>query len=165
MASKVREAVLGFQRVVATRNDLGTVASMQNKVVRLAFTRLPLSFQEYLGELPAEVRESITSATAADAAAGPRVFLPTRPTMLAAGEKLRVIIVAPGNQPVRRVVLMTRLDGATQWASSLAQLQGRRTYAAVLGPFGAGARLAEYTAVVETDTGRVRALPSQITLI
>ena len=46
LAPSVRSTVLAFQRIVATRPDLGTLASMHNKFVRLALVRLRLARKE-----------------------------------------------------------------------------------------------------------------------
>jgi hypothetical protein len=58
VATKVREVILDFQQIVSARNDLGTLASMHNKLVRLALVRLPASIKEILGELPIEVLQA-----------------------------------------------------------------------------------------------------------
>ncbi len=144
LAPQVRMAMLHFQRIVATRNDLGTLASKQNKFVRLALYRLRLSIQEYLGELPPEVERMFDAAVRADTAAPARVFLPTRPTVLGKGEKVRVYIVAVGGAEPSSVVLLTRARSAKTWDATPATLAGRRTYTAVLGPFPPEAELVDY---------------------
>ena len=154
LAPEVRAAMLHFQRIVATRNDLGTLASMHNKFVRLALVRLRLSMQEFLGELPAETEQLLREATTPDAAAPARVFLPTRPGLLRNGEKVRLMVVLAGADASGAVTLRTRLPGA-QWESVAAQLLGRRTYEVTLGPFETGAALAEYrveAGALATDT-------------
>ncbi len=144
LAPQVRMAMLHFQRIVATRNDLGTLASMQNKFVRLALYRLRLSLAEYLGQLPPEVERMFAEAIRADSAAPARVFLPTRPTLLGKGEKVRVYIVVPGGVAPESVMLLTRARNARTWDASPAKLAGRRTYTATLGPFAPEAGLVDY---------------------
>ena len=98
IAPQVREAMLDFQSVVATRNDLGTLASLHNKFVRLALVRLRLSMKDYLGELPPQVEELYNQVILPDPHAATRLFVPTRPTMLKPGESVRLTIIAPGGQ-------------------------------------------------------------------
>jgi hypothetical protein len=144
LAPQVRMAMLHFQRIVATRNDLGTLASKQNKFVRLALYRLRLSIQEYLGELPPEVESMFKQTVRADAAAPARVFLPTRPTMLGKGETVRVNIIVVGGVEPPSVMLLTRAHNAKTWDATPAKLAGRRTYTATLGPFPPEAELVDY---------------------
>ncbi|MEK7406111.1 MAG: hypothetical protein AAB225_13470 [Acidobacteriota bacterium] len=144
LAPRVRRALLDFQRVVATRNDLGQLASMHNKFVRLALVRLRLSMKEYLDELPRETESLFEEVMRPDAGAPPRLFLPTRPTVLGDGEKLRLLIVAPGPAQVTGVALHTRARGAAEWVATPARLLGRRTWQATLGPFAPEALAVEY---------------------
>ncbi|MEN6601893.1 MAG: hypothetical protein ABFD86_05705 [Bryobacteraceae bacterium] len=144
LAPQVRMAMLHFQRIVATRNDLGTLASKQNKFVRLALYRLRLSIQEYLGELPPEVERAFAETVRPDAAAPARLFLPTRPTMLSKGEKVRVNIIVIGGADPAGVVLHTRARNSKTWDAMPALLVGRRTYTATLGPFPPTAELVDY---------------------
>lgn len=144
LAPQVRMAMLHFQRIVATRNDLGTLASKQNKFVRLALYRLRLSMQEYLGELPAEVERMFGETVRADVAAPARVFLPTRPTILGKGEKVTVNIVVIGGPEPSGVVLLARTRNSKTWDAVPAKLAGRRTYIATLGPFPPEAELVDY---------------------
>jgi hypothetical protein len=143
LAPQVRAAVLCFQRIACTRNDLGTLASMHNKFVRLALYRLRLSIREYLGETPPEIERVFAEATRGDAEAQGRVFMPTRPTILSRGESIRIKIVAldTGN-----VALNYRLAGSRNWATTTAKLMGRKTYEAVLGPFTGDDGWVEYYA-------------------
>ena len=143
LAPHVREAVLCFQRVACTRNDLGTLASMHNKLVRLALYRLPLSIKEYLEDTPPEIRQSFAEATRQDEGAAGRVFIPTRPTLLAKGEGVRLGIVA---LDAGAVSLSVRVAGSTNWKRTGAKLTGRKTYEAVLGPFTGGESWVEYFA-------------------
>jgi hypothetical protein len=144
LAPRVREAMLGFQSVVATRNDLGALSSMHNKFVRLALVRLRLSLQEYLGELPPETETLFAELIQPDQNAPVRLFLPTRPSMFGKSEKARMMIVATGHAPVQAVQLHTRAFGAPQWTVTSAKLMGRRTYQVTLGPFDPSAPLVQY---------------------
>ena len=115
MAPQVRRAMLAFQHIVATRNDLGTLASKHNKFVRLALTRLRLSIQEYLGELPPETEKVFAEVTRPDTDGPPRLFVPARPSLLGPGEHVRILIVAAGTGTVRDVTVHTRARGAAAW--------------------------------------------------
>ena len=139
LAPQVRRAVLEFQRIACTRNDLGTLASMHNKFVRLALVRLRLSIKEYLETLPPEMDRAVADATGPDEMPA-RLFVPTRPGLLARGDHVRISIVSTGERPV----LHARGRGRAGWTSTPARLAGRKTYHAVLGPFAAGPELAEY---------------------
>jgi hypothetical protein len=144
LAPQVRAAMLRFQRIVATRNDLGTLASKHNKFVRLALVRLRLSLQEYLGELPPETERLLAQVLRPDDNAPARVFLPTRPTLLGKGETVRLFAVAAGSGAVGPVTLYTKPRRATQWTATRARLAGRRTYECTLGPFPLEAELVDY---------------------
>ncbi len=144
LAPLVRKVMLTFQSIVATRNDQGTLASMHNKFVRLALVRLRLSMKEYLGQLPQQTETLVAEVSKPDRSAAGRLFLPTRPTMLAKGESVRLLIVAPGGEAPRAVTLHTRVRGAAQWTAKPAKLLGRRTFEVQLGPFPEGAPTAEY---------------------
>jgi hypothetical protein len=149
LAPEVRRAMLHFQSIVSTRNDLGTLASMNNKFVRLALVRLRLSMAEYLGDLPAETEKLAAQVTQPDRAAAPRLVVPTRPTMLPKGEQVRLQIIVAGGGEVAKVTLYTRPRGAAQWAATAATLAGRRTYQARLGPFREEAALVDYYVAAE----------------
>jgi len=127
LAPLVREALLDFQGIVSTRNDLGTLASMHNKYERLALFRLRASMKEFLGELPAEVEKVFEDVRRPDSNSVPRPFIPTRPTFLRAGERTRIFAVAPGRGEIARVTLFTR-SGLEAWVSAPMKLVGRRTY-------------------------------------
>jgi hypothetical protein len=144
LAPDVRRAILCFQRIVATRNDLGTLASMHNKFERLALVRLRLSMKEFLGELPAETENVFRQTVRPDTEAPARLFAPTRPTVLARGESVRLMLVATGEAPIRDVALRVRPRGAAEWSTIAARLLGRRTYEVRLGPLDSSAALAEY---------------------
>ncbi len=143
LAPEVRRAVLHFQRIVATRNDLGTLASMQNKFVRLALVRLRLSIKEYLGQLPSEMETLFAQVSRPEETLPARIFIPTRPSILGKGEKIRLNIVSTGSGVV---ALNTRVAGAGAWIRTPAKLSARKTFEATLGPFPAGAVLVEYNA-------------------
>jgi hypothetical protein len=143
LAPDVRRAMLHFQRIIATRNDLGTLASKHNKFVRLALYRLRLSMKEYLGELPPETESLFRDVIRPDPEAPARLIVPTRPTLLGKGEKVRVMAIAAGDAPVKRVTLHTRARGAS-WTVVPCRLMGRRTYEVTLGPFDAAFPLVDY---------------------
>jgi hypothetical protein len=133
--------------------------------VRLALVRLRLSLQEFLGELPPETERMLAQVTAPDSSAPARVFLPTRPGMLGPGEKVRVLMVAAGQAPVRAVTLHTRPRGAAAFTAAPARLLGRRTYAAMLGPFEPGAELVEYHVRAMIGQADVRTESCYVTLL
>jgi hypothetical protein len=153
MAPLVRQTMLTFQNIVSTRNDQGQLASMQNKFVRISLERLRLSIKEFLGELPAEMNRAYESAIAANSACVSRVFMPTRPSLLVAGETTRVFIVAPGEGAVAGVSLHVRRQGRSDWSVQTAKPAGRHVYVARLGPFEPGTAIAEYY-VSATFTGK-----------
>jgi hypothetical protein len=145
MAPLVRQTMIDYQAVIATRNDQGQLASMQNKLVRIALERLRLSIKEFVGELPVEMEQAYTSAISPDGANPARLFIPTRPSLMKAGESLRLFVVAPG-QGVVDVKLQTRRQATRQWQSSAAAHVGRAVYVANLGPFTAEDGAIEYYA-------------------
>jgi hypothetical protein len=171
LAPEVRRAILSFQRIVATRNDLGTLASMHNKLERLALVRLRLSMKEFLGELPAETEDAFRQAMRPDAEAAARLFAPTRPTMLARGESVRLMMIVTGEAPAGNVALHVRPRGADAWSTVPARLLGRRTYEARLGPLDSSAPLAEYYFSAEVGRKKLTAPPEsakqpyQVTLL
>jgi hypothetical protein len=132
LAPLVREAILSFQSIVATRNDLGTLASMHNKYERLALVRLRASMKELLGDLPTETEILFDGVRRRDPTIAPRVFVPTRPTALGKGERVRVMAVVAGGERVTRMSLVTRLGQAAPWVAAAMKLRGRRTYEAEL---------------------------------
>ena len=159
MAPLVREAMLDYQAVIATRNDQGQLASMQNKFVRIALDRLRLSIKEFLETLPAEMDQAYAAATSPDGADRSRIFIPTRPSLLVAGETLRLFIVAPGLEGAD-IKLMTRRQGTSQWQSSAAAHAGRSVYTASLGPFRPEDAAIEYYASA-TGGGQALSDPPQ----
>jgi hypothetical protein len=129
IAPLVRESIQDVQDYVSTRNDLGTLASMHNKYERLALFRLRASMKEYLGQLPAGVETLYEEVRRPISTELPRVFIPTRPTLLREGESVRISAVVVGPLPqIDRVRLFTRLAGTTQWGATPMKLAGRKTY-------------------------------------
>jgi len=143
LAPEVRRVLLDYQSIVATRNDLGQLASMHNKLARLALVRLRLSMKEYLGELPQDTEALFEKVVQPDATAPARLFVPTRPSLLAKGESVRLTILAPGGSQPADVTLHTRVC-CGEWTAAAAKLRGRRTYEAVFGPFAPGPALVDY---------------------
>ena len=146
IAPLVRKTILEFQGVIATRNDQGQLASMQNKLVRIALERLRLSVKEFVGELPAEMDRAYALAIAPEPSIRPRVFIPTRPSLMKPGESLRIFIVAPGLAERGEVKVLTRREGTVTWLSVAATNAGRDVYSAQLGPFAAGDGTVQYYA-------------------
>jgi hypothetical protein len=159
LAPDVRQAILDFQRIVATRNDLGTLASLHNKFAPFALVRLRMSMKEFLGELPPEIERLFAEVMRPDAATPVRLFAPTRPTVLARGESVRVMVVVTGEAPARDVAVHLRPRGAAAWTSVPVRLLGRRTYEAKLGPFDSSVSLAEYYVSASVGTERLTAPP------
>ena len=146
LASLVRNTMLTYQAIVATRNDQGQLASMQNKFVRIALERLRLSIKEFIDELPPSMDAAYAAAISPVDANPSRIFVPTRPSLLHAGDTLRIFIVLPGQTAVTDVKLYTRELGAAQWKSVPADHAGRAVYTAQLGPFQANDGTIEYYA-------------------
>jgi hypothetical protein len=144
LAPLVRETMLQYQDIVANRNDLGQLASMHNKFVRLALVRLRLSIEEFIEELPVEVQTAFDRAVAPDQNAQTRIFLPTRPGILRKAEKFRIMMIATGSAPIENVVLHTNSRGSPTWTQTPAELMERRTYEATVGPFELGQELVHY---------------------
>ncbi len=130
LAPLVRQVFLQYQRIVSTRNDLGQLASMHNKYERLALYRLPASMKEFLGELSPETEQLFSQVRQPSPDAGVRLFVPTRPTVLASGDHFRVHAVLPGSGEVNAVSLLTRAPESGEWTRSAMKLVGRRTYVA-----------------------------------
>jgi hypothetical protein len=163
--------MLTFQSVVATRNDQGQLASMQNKFVRIALDRLRLSIKEFIQELPPEMAAAYQDATRDDEAMLSRLFLPTRPTVVKPGEDLRLFIVVPSTKNIRKVILHTRTGKTPAWNQAEAILAGRHVFQCRLGPFPASDEWVEYyvsaaiegesvhaTAPIEPEKGGYRAV-------
>jgi hypothetical protein len=159
MAPLVRETMAQYQAVIATRNDQGQLASMQNKFVRLALERLRLSIKEFLNELPDTMNTAYIAATSPADANPTRLFIPTRPSLLKPGESLRIFIVAPGQQNVLGIQLLTRRQGTQAWQTSPVAHVGRSVYAAKLGPFATGDDVIEYCATAAAEDISLSAPP------
>ncbi|MEJ2009108.1 MAG: hypothetical protein P8Z30_13300 [Acidobacteriota bacterium] len=149
LAPQVREALLIYQRMVSERNEQGALASVHNKFERLALIRLRLSMKEYLGELPVEVETLFHQVRGKDAFAQPRLFVPTRPSALAPGEKVRIFAVAPGGDSAPRVRLFLRRAGSGEWHFSPMELVGRRTFVKEIEGKKTDAPLVEYYVAAE----------------
>ncbi len=119
---------------------------MQNKLVRMALERLRLSIKEFVDELPLEMEQAYALAVAPEKSVSPRLFIPTRPSLLKPGEELRIFIVAPGLEEGRAVNLHTRRQGTLHWESIPAVHAGRDVFSAHLGPFDATDQGIEYYA-------------------
>jgi hypothetical protein len=124
----VREAVLAFQRTVATRNDLGMLASIHNKFVRIATFRLRESLLEFLDELPPDAEAAAAAALAPDTALEGALIVPTRPTRLRPGETVRITAIAPGTREPTALYLVWRHIGADSPERLPLRHAGRRTY-------------------------------------
>ncbi|MGO9240475.1 MAG: hypothetical protein ACLQBJ_06655 [Bryobacteraceae bacterium] len=154
LAPEVRAAILRFHGAVATRNDLGTLASLQNKFSRLALDRLPLSMAEFIDAMPPEVAPAVAAARAPDSETPPRLIVPVRPTMLHTGDKVRVLAIVPVAAAVSGVVLRTRAAGSATWTERPFSLLGRRSWQARLEAPAVPVPLMEYavTARVGSQT-------------
>jgi hypothetical protein len=123
-----REAVLSFQHTVATRNDLGMLASIHNKFVRIATFRFCASLLEFMEELPPEAEAAYAAALGPDTELPAALIVPTRPTRLSPGEWVTITAVAPGMLEVSSVQLLWRRPGAEAWQAVPLTAAGRRTY-------------------------------------
>jgi hypothetical protein len=123
-----REAVLSFQHTVATRNDLGMLASIHNKFVRIAIFRFAASLLEFLDELPEEAEVARAAALAPDVELPAALFVPTRPTRLAPGETVAITAIAPGTLQVTGVTFSWQHLGGQGVRHMPMQLAGRRTF-------------------------------------
>ena len=182
LAPQVRQAMLQFQGIVATRNDLGQVASMQNKLVRIAIERLRLSLAEFVGDLPPEAQQVYETSIAPVENPVPRVFLPTRPSLLKPGEPLRLFIVTsglrddsaprheggsapavlPGREGDSAPVLLTRRAGDSDWSRVRARHEGRGVFSVMLGPFDGGAATIQYRLEVQGPDGLLSDPPGDV---
>ncbi len=158
LAPLVREALLGYQKAVSERNELGALASLHNKYERLALFRLRASMKEFLDELPPETESVFEEVRRPDPNATPWVFIPTRPSLLGKGEAVRVFAVAPGGREVSRVTLFTRRVGSETWDADAMGLVGRRTFVKELGSPRSSSPLLDYYVEAEFvgPQGRVR---------
>jgi hypothetical protein len=149
LAPQVREALLSYQHIVTERNEQGALASIHNKYERLALFRLRLSMKEYLGELPQEVEALFQEVRGRDPKARPHVFIPTRPSALGPGEKVRIFAVATGGERMPRVKLFVRRVASEKWQSFPMEAVGRRTFMKELEASKADTPLLEYYATAE----------------
>lgn len=152
MAPLIHQTMVKYQSVIATRNDQGQLASMQNKFVRISLERLRLSIKEFVDPLPPEMDTAYAQAIAPEAGENPRIFIPTRPSLLKPGESLRIFIVATEQTQPADVKLLTRRQGSDQWQAVSAAHAGRGVYAAQLGPFAASDEVIEYYATVPAES-------------
>jgi hypothetical protein len=159
MAPPVRDTMVTYQSIIATRNDQGQLASMQNKFVRVALERLRLSIKEFVGELPPSMEPAYVAAISATGANPARLFIPTRPSLLNAGDSVRLFIVVPGLTGVTDVRLYSRRLGEPHWRSVSAHHAGRAVYTAQLGPFQAIDATIEYYAAAPGDPATMSAPP------
>jgi len=159
MAPMVRDTMVTYQSIVATRNDQGQLASMQNKFVRIALERLRLSIKEFAGELPPSMEAAYAAAISTEGANRIRLFVPTRPSLLNAGESVRLFIVVPGLTEVIDIKLYSRRLGEQHWTSIAANHAGRAVYTAQLGPFQAIDATIEYYAAAPGDPATMSAPP------
>ena len=127
-----REAVLRFQRTVATRNDLGMLASIHNKFVRIATFRLKASILEFIDEIPPDAQQALDTAVAPDTDNIASLIVPTRPTRLRPGQSIRISAIAPGTAELTHIAIHYRGIGAPGWQSIAMTHIGRRTWGADL---------------------------------
>ncbi len=152
IAPLVRQGMLDYQATIATRNDQGQLASMQNKFVRIALERLGLSIQEFVDELPPSMETAYDAATSPEGANPMRVFLPTRPSLLSPGESLRLFVVTPGFKAGdTEVKFHTRHEGQREWQTQTATHAGRSVYTVKLGPFSEKDGTVEYYASANSE--------------
>ncbi len=144
LAPQVREALLAYQQMVSERNEQGALASVHNKFERLALIRLRLSMKEFMGELPEEVERLFREVRKRDATASARVIIPTRPSALAPGEKVRIFAVAPGGNSAPQLKLFLRRSATEEWQSFPMELAGRRTFVKEIEAGNADSPLLEY---------------------
>ncbi len=151
LAAQVRETMIIYQSIVGNRGDLGQLASMHDKYVRLALFRLPLSIEEYIGYIPFEMSEALeqTLKPPNDAARG--IFIPTCPSMLRSGEQFRILVVATGTGAVEEISVHTRFKKESSWQQVTPHLKGRRTYGVSIGPFDVNQHFAEYYASAQIE--------------
>jgi hypothetical protein len=146
IAPLARQTMVQYQAIIATRNDLGQLASMQNKFVRITLERLRLSIKEFLGTLTPEMNDAYAAAISGDGANPARLFIPTRPSLIAPDDTLRIFVHCPGQRQAIPVKLFTRRQGTQKWNQSQAAHVGRNVYAAKLGPFSSSDVTIEYYA-------------------
>jgi hypothetical protein len=122
-----RRAMQTFHKAALTRQDLGTLASLHNKFVRIAAHRFRLALIEF-ADLPLEAEQAYAECLADDPAQEPALIVPTRPTRLAGGERVEFQAIVPGHQAPGEVVLRWRVLGKSNWHDLAMPCLGRRTY-------------------------------------
>jgi hypothetical protein len=153
LAPLVRQVFLQYQGIVSTRNDLGQLASMHNKYERLALYRLRASMKEFLSEPPPEVERLFSQVREPDADSGLRLIVPTRPTVLRSGDRVRVQAVLPGPGEISAVSLLARAPESTEWTRSPMTLVGRRTFLTTLEYRTAAGPLMDYYVEAVAEAG------------
>jgi hypothetical protein len=128
---------------------------MHNKYERLALYRLRASMKEFLGKLPPETERLFAEVRQPDVKATPRVFVPTRPTVLRKGENVRISAVVAGAGQVARVTLFTRCKDSDKWNLFPMSLIRRRTYAGEI-QWQEASPLMHYYVQAEIEAGEVR---------
>ncbi len=154
LAPQVRKAILLYQEIVTERNEQGALASVHNKYERLALIRLRLSMKEYLELLPDDVEALFKQVRSRDPHTQPHVLIPTRPSALGPGEKVRIYAVATGGEQTPRVKLMVRQLNSGTWKSFPMNAVGRRTFMAELEGISMDAPLLEYYTRAEFPSPR-----------
>jgi len=101
------------------------------------------SVASHVGDVERAER-AYAAAISPDPDAPPRIFLPTRPSILRPEEALRLFAVAPGLNSDTTVLLLTRRLGNQEWTSAPARHEGRNVFSVTLGPFGAAEVAIEY---------------------
>jgi hypothetical protein len=129
---------------------------MHNKYERLALYRLRASMKEFLGELPPDVERLFEELRQPDGKATRRAFVPTRPTVLRQGERLRITTVVPGPARVMRATLYTRAQDVQAWSASPMKLEQRRTYTADLPWRATTGTLLDYYVAAEVEAAGAR---------
>jgi hypothetical protein len=76
--------------------------------VRIALERRRLSIKEFLSELPPSMDAAYAAAISPVDANPPRVFIPTRPSLLDPGDSARIFIVFPGQTAIGETKLYSR---------------------------------------------------------
>jgi len=123
-----RAAVVALEGSVATRSDLGTLASVQNKFVRLAAHRTREEFRELLDTLPADVDAAYRAAIASWSEPQPRVVLMPALTSVTRGRSELLTILCPGPDAPDVVRISQRRHGSVDWSTDTAALRARRTF-------------------------------------
>ena len=123
-----RSGVVSLQASLATRSDLGTLASVQNKFVRLAAHRTREEFRELLDVLPDDVESAYLDAIAPWHEPQPRVVVMPALTAVTRGQVEVLTIMCPGPVSPEEVRVSHRRHGDDVWSTEVAELRGRRTF-------------------------------------